>query len=162
MRLQNYDYSQNGMYFVTVCTQNRANLLADVETVGADPCVRPNTAGLMVERVLNKLCSKYQNIKIDCYCIMPNHIQFILFIHTDASTGGHMGPPLPEMVQWLKTQTTNEYIKLVKSGVLKPFDKHVWQRSFYEHVIRNENDLYETRRYIEGNPVNWIKDKYYG
>ena len=50
------------MYFVTVCTQNRANLLADVETVGADPCVRPNTAGLMVERVLNKLCSKYQNI----------------------------------------------------------------------------------------------------
>lgn len=93
---------------------------------------------------------------------MPNHIHFILFIHTDASTGGHAGPPLPEMVQWLKTQTTNEYIKLVKSGVLKPFDKHVWQRSFYEHVIRNENDLYETRRYIEGNPVNWIKDKYYG
>lgn len=93
---------------------------------------------------------------------MPNHIHFILFIHTDESTGGHMGPPLQEMVQWLKTQTTNEYIKLVKSGVLKPFDKHVWQRSFYEHVIRNENDLYETRRYIEGNPVNWIKDKYYG
>ena len=65
-------------------------------------------------------------------------------------------------MQWLKTQTTNEYIKMVRQGILEPFDKHVWQRSYFEHVVRGENDLYEIRKYIQDNPAKWVSDDYYG
>lgn len=159
LRLKNYDYSENGAYFVTVCTHNKANLLADVDIVGADPCVRPNIAGRMVLQKLYSLEQKFDNIILDYHCVMPNHIHFIIF--KCAQAGGHAGPPLQTVIQWFKTQTTNEYIKMVKSGILKPFDGRVWQRSYYEHVVRCEQDLNEIREYIEGNPINWIKDKYY-
>lgn len=161
LRLQEYDYSQNGLYFVTVCTHNRENLLADVIKVGADLCVRPNQAGLMVEHALHSINNIFPSVSLDYYCIMPNHIHFILFAHNERLSGGHAGPPLQDILRWLKTQTTNEYIKMVKNGILKPFDKHIWHRSYFDHVIRNENDLYETRKYIEHNPKKWILDKYY-
>ena len=159
LRLKDYDYSQNGAYFVTICTHKKANLLADVDIVGADLRVRPNIAGQMVLQKLNMLEQKFDGIILDYHCVMPNHIHFIIFNYAQA--GGHAGSPLQTVIQWFKTQTTNEYIKMVKSRILKPFDERVWQRSYYEHVVRCEQDLFEIRKYIEGNPINWIKDKYY-
>lgn len=159
LRLKHYDYTQNGAYFVTICTHNKANLFADFD-VGADPCVRPNIAGHMVMQKLKKLENKFENIILDYSCVMPNHIHFVLL--NCAQTGGHMGPPLQTVIQWFKTQTTNEYIKMVKCGILKPFEKRVWQRNYYEHIVRSERELNDIRKYIEGNPINWIKDKYYG
>ena len=176
IRLKSFDYSQSGAYFVTICTHNRRNLLASVYSVGANLCVRPNDAGLMMKEKLLEIENKYADARIDYYCVMPNHIHFILFKQTQP--GAHTGAPLredethhklphskstlPEIVKWFKTQTTNEYIKMVKQGKLLPFDEHVWQRNYYEHVIRNENDLYDIRKYIEENPLKWVFDKYYG
>ena len=90
-----------------------------------------------------KIEDKYPGVKIDSSCVMPDHVHAII-----ALTGGHMGPPLQEVVQWFKTQTTNEYIRQVRRGIVPPFEKHVWQRSYYDHITRNDFDLDETRKYI--------------
>ena len=82
---------------------------------------------------------------------MPDHLHFVLI-----KTGAHIGAPLQQIIKWFKTQTTNEYIKGVKNGLYEPFDKHLWQRGYYEHIIRNQQDLGEIRHYIENNPAKWV------
>lgn len=156
LRLPNYDYRQSGAYYVTICTHNREMLFGEVSYVGAHPCVRPSTAGSMIKDKLFSLEQKFDGVKIDYYCVMPNHVHFILL-----KQGAHMGAPLHEIIKWYKTQTTNEYIKLVKQGVLPPFHQHIWQRNYYEHVLRGENDLYEIRKYIKDNPARWFFDRFF-
>ncbi|MBQ5686241.1 MAG: transposase, partial [Ruminococcus sp.] len=99
---------------------------------------------------------KFYGLKIDYHCIMPNHLHFVI-----RKEGAHMGAPLHEIIKWYKTQTTNQYIRMVKESVLPPFDKHIWQRNYFEHVIRGEKDLYEIRKYIDNNPAKWFFDEYY-
>ncbi len=101
IRLKDYDYSQNGAYFVTICTHNRECLFGEI--VGANLCVRPNDPHIIIEKHIIELENKYKH----------------------------------EMIQWFKTQTTNEYIRGVKNNMFPPFDKHIWQRGYYEHIIRN-------------------------
>lgn len=110
----------------------------------------------MIQEKMFSLEERFPEVTIDYYCIMPNHIHFVLI-----KEGAHMGAPLHEIIKWFKTQTTNEYIKMVKQNLLPPFNKHVWQRNYFEHVIRGEKDLLEIRRYIENNPAKWFFDKYY-
>lgn len=85
---------------------------------------------------------------------MPDHVHFILAI-----TGAHAGAPLQEMIKWYKTQTTNAYIQQVRQGAFPAYEKHVWQRGYYDHVIRNDHDLDETRKYIRNNPLKWTFEK---
>ncbi len=121
-----------------------------------------------------RLNEKYDNIKIDDYVIMPNHIHFILIIDNNLffanvgadlcvcpNEGEHTGSPLPRIIQWFKTMTTNEYIRNVKNGIAIPFDEKLWQRNYYEHIIRNDKKLYEIRTYIQNNPLKWNLDEYY-
>jgi REP element-mobilizing transposase RayT len=105
---------------------------------------------------------------------MPNHIHGIISIapssgqtHRFAPTksGERIGSPLRKptlgkIVQWFKTMTTNEYIKSVRTRSIKPFQEKLWQRNYYEHVIRNENDLDSVRKYIVDNPSKWEEDEY--
>lgn len=156
LRMPCFDYSSDGAYFVTICAHKRMNLFGRISVVGADPCVRPSAAGKMLEEMLFRIESKYKGVFVDYYCVMPNHIHFILI-----REGGHAGPPLQQIMQWYKTQTTNAYIHLVRRGAVRPFDKKVWQRTYYEHVVRNEDELNEIRKYIIDNPMQWIYDKYY-
>lgn len=167
IRLKEYDYSRPGYYFVTVCTHERQRLFSN--WVGAHPCVRPPVNGNFIVDRLYDMEQKYPNVRMDEWCIMPDHIHMILIITGDSDPpGAHMGAPLrcgmiplskpgtvglSEMIKWYKTQTTNEYIRQVRAGILPPFQKHVWQRGYYEHVIRNDEDLAETRRYIQNNPL---------
>ena len=156
LRLKNFDYSENNAFFITICTYNRNRLFGKVEktTVGATLCGRPNNPHKMVEKRLFEIPNKFSNTKIDYYVIMPDHIHFILFIE-----GDHTGSPLQDIIGWFKTMTTNDYIKGVKNKLYEPFNKHFWQRNYFEHVIRNENDLFECRKYIEQNLLKWIIDK---
>ena len=161
IRLPNYDYSTGGAYFVTICTYEHRKTLCTIKesqplSVGAHPCVRPSPIGIVSENRLWDLEEKFSGITLDHFVIMPNHIHFVLFFE-----GAHAGAPLHEVVKWYKTQTTNDCIRMVKNGTIPPFNKHIWQRNYYEHVIRGEKDLYETRKYIENNPVKWTTDKYY-
>lgn len=156
LRLKNFDYSQNNAFFITICIHNRNRLLGEVKetSVGATLCGRPNYPHKMIEKWLFEIQNKYLNTKIDYYVIMPDHIHFILFIE-----GDHTGSPLQDIIGWFKTMTTNDYIKGVKNKLYEPFNKHFWQRDYFEHVIRNENDLFECRKYIEQNLLKWIIDK---
>ena len=152
-RLKDYDYSNNGAYFITICTNERENLF-EMSTVGNDLCVVPSNVpqNQIVEKWLIKLQNKF-NISIDKYVIMPDHIHFILIINTER----HIGRSLPDMMQWFKTMTTNEYIKLVKKNILKPFNQKLWQKSYYDHIIRDENDYITKWNYIQNNPLKWIE-----
>ncbi len=156
IRLTNYNYASNGRYFVTICTHNRQCILGNI--VGDNLCVVPSNAHSLTEKWLKELEIKYKNITIDKYIIMPNHVHFILFINT---TGEHIGSPLHTMIQWYKTQTTNAYITAVKENQLAPFHKHIWQRRYYEHIIRNEKEYQEIWQYIDTNPIKWKEDCYY-
>lgn len=155
IRLKNYDYSQCNAYFITICTYNRANLFKKA-IVGSHLCVRPNDidpSKAIIFKWLNELEHKYQNLIIDEFVIMPDHIHFIIFNLGVNNKGVHIGTPLPEIIKWFKTQTTNDYIKLVKRGKFPPFDKHIWQRNYYEHIISNTKDYEKICKYIYENPL---------
>ena len=150
-RLENYDYSQEGAYFITLCTHNRQNLfILEGNRVGNDLCVVPPLQNEIIRKWIKETESKFQNIKFEKYVIMPDHIHFIVNI-----TERHTGRSLREIMQFFKTMTTNDYIKNVKNGKLKPFDKKLWQKSYYDHIIRNQDDYNEKWEYIENNPKKW-------
>ena len=175
IRLKGYDYSKAGAYFITICTQNRECILGKI----IDQSLVLNDAGMMVEKWWMELNKKYPEIMTDEFVIMPNHFHGIIQIMnpTDSTCahpnnhivgadlrvcpndqGGHTGPPLHGVIQWFKTMTTNEYIRNVKESGWKPFPGKLWQRNFYEHIIRNDRRLNTIRKYIKNNPFHWEFD----
>ena len=147
-RLKNYDYSQEGCYFVTLCTHNRQNLFVlEQSRVGNDLCVVPFLQNEIIHKWIKETENKFQNIKFEKYVIMPDHLHFIVNIKER-----HIGRSLRDIMQFFKTMTTNDYIKNIKNGNLKPFDKKIWQKSYYDHIIRNQDDYNEKWDYIENNP----------
>ncbi|MCK4396605.1 transposase [candidate division WOR-3 bacterium] len=162
IRLNGFDYSQEGLYFVTICTNNQVCFLGEVlndEMVLTD-------AGRLVEKWWLKLPDKFPNIELDYYVVMPNHFHGIISIVgadpcvcPDNLTGEHAGSPLHSIMQWFKTMSTNEYIRGVKQLGWMPFNKKFWQRSYYEHIIRNEKELNRIREYIQNNPLKWELDR---
>lgn len=178
IRLKGRDYSQSGAYYMTICTQNRLCLFGNV--INKEMIL--NDAGNMIEKWWFELPNKFSSVELDCFIIMPNHIHGILFINNndgtvgvdlrvypnDAKTiiqGRHIGLPLPThfptIMQWLQTMITNEYIRNVKNNDWPPFNGKLFQRNYYEHIIRDENDLNRIRQYIINNPANWEKDENY-
>jgi predicted nucleic acid-binding protein len=172
LRLHDYDYSQNGAYFVTICCQNKASLFGEI--INGE--VRLNDAGKMVERWWHELANKFPTIELDEFITMPNHFHGIIVIvgadlrvcpdTNQQSTEGkekqgeHVGSPLQraalgEIVQWFKTMTTNEYIRGVREKNWESFYKRLWQRNYYEHIIRDAESLDSTRLYIQTNPAQW-------
>ncbi len=152
IRLKKYDYSQAGAYFVTICTQNRESPLDNF------------AARSMVQKWWDKLPTKFTEIQTDEFVIMPNHIHGIIFITPEGQSHGTAPtslrePTLGKIMQWFKTMTTNEYIKAIRKNQVEPFSERLWQRNYYEHVIRNENDLNDIRQYIINNPTNWEEDE---
>ena len=148
LRLQDFDYSSNGAYFVTICTQDKVCRFWN----GNEPAL--NHQGEMVLYWLKEISCRFSGVWLDSYAIMPNHVHLLVFLsQTDTS--------LTEIVAWLKTMTTNEYIRSVREGRFPTFEKRLWQRSYYEHVIRNETDFTEIRKYISENPLKWKLDRLY-
>ena len=141
-RLKNYDYGTPGSYFVTLCTQNKKHIF-EIESVGNDLCVVPCLQNQIVHKWIKETENKFDNIKIDKYVIMPNHIHLIISI-----TERHAGRSLQDAMRFFKTMSTNEYIKNVNKGLLLPFDKKLWQKSYFDHVIRNKQDFKEIWKYI--------------
>ncbi|MCL2341773.1 MAG: transposase [Firmicutes bacterium] len=148
-RLKNYNYSGNGYYFITICTQYRLNLFGEIK----DNQVVLNTAGKMINNWYLNIKRKFKEIALDKYVIMPNHIHGIIIIN---STKDEIS--LFRIIQWFKTMTTNEYIRGVRSKTYKPFEKRLWQESYYDHIIHNKENYLRIQKYIMDNPILWNKD----
>ncbi len=213
IRLKGYDYSQAGLYFVTICTKNRECLFGNVRNgemilndagktiekwyyelenkfpdiqcdemiimpnhfhciiknvgtdigahvgadVGADLCVCPKQ---ITEKHTNKILDEHTNKILDEHTnkILDEHTNKILDKHINDVEGEHIGSPLHRVVQWFKTMSTNEYIRGVKTKKWKPFDGKLWQRNYWEHIIRNENSYHNISNYIINNPKKWDID----
>ncbi|MCL6525152.1 MAG: hypothetical protein K6T34_10915 [Thermoflavifilum sp.] len=164
IRLKGYDYSQAGACFITICTQNRLCLLGNV----VNEKMVLNDAGRMIENWYFQLENKFPDILCDEYVIMPNHFHAIIInVGADLRVcpdqmGEHTGSPLPRVVQWFKTMTTHDYIRGVKQHGWQPFAGKLWQRNYWERIIRDENELTRIRQYILHNPIHWEMDKNYG
>ena len=160
IRLKGYGYSQAGAYFVTICAQNRECLFGEI----LDGEMALNDAERMVEKWYRELENKFADIVCDQCAIMPNHIHFVIQTGVGADlrvcpdTGEHIGSPLHTVIQWFKTMTTNEYIRGVKQNGWSTFPGKLWQRNYYEHIVRDENELNRIREYIVNNPMQWEMD----
>jgi putative transposase len=166
IRLRGYDYTQPGAYFVTICTQNRAYLfgqMVDGEMVLSD-------GGRMVQTVWDEMPVHYEGVAIETFIVMPNHIHGIIVL-VGAATGGRppsgqaqgpaptIGISLPDVVQRFKTMTTKRYVDGVRQRRWPPFPGRLWQRGYYEHIIRDEESLDRIRQYIDDNPAQWELDR---
>lgn len=159
-RLKDYDYSQNGAYFITICTKDRKPILSTIEnrttTVGeglAPPETKLTDYGKIIETELLKLEQRYIYLKIDKYVIMPNHIHLLLQLDNEAG-GASPSPTISDIICAFKSLSIKECKKRSQAGIL-------FQRSFYDHIIRDEYDYQNIWQYIESNPMNWEKDKFY-
>ena len=149
-RLPAYDYSENGAYFITFCTKGHVPLLSHVVAGESPntPCKTVMTSiGLAVDEAIKAIAEHYCGIHTAKYVIMPNHVHMLLCIEKAENAG----PSVSRIIKELKTRVT------------KQVGAAIWQKSFYDHIIRNWED-YETRyRYIDNNPANWLlrRDEYY-
>ena len=154
IRLQNHDYSSPGAYFVTICTVDRRCILSDIRR--GDPCGRPSLIlteyGKIVEHCL-KQAERLDAVRLEPHVIMPNHIHFICTIDHPRATA-RVAPTLGRIVGALKSLSANRCREEGLMGKL-------WQRGYYEHVVRNEEDLRQIWDYIESNPSKWVEDRYY-
>ena len=152
LRLPDYDYSAPGAYFVTICTRDRRCILSDV-TVGAaisrPPEVRLTRYGEIVDLAIRNIPSVYPSVSVDHYVIMPNHIHLILQIH--CVEDGRM----------ISAPTISTVVGQMKRWISRQAGTALWQKSYHEHVIRNENDYRDIWEYIENNPIRWAEDRYY-
>ena len=153
-RLKNYDYSTPGSYFITICTHQKRSILSTV--CRGDPCGRPRanltSNGEIVVRCLQKTEALY-HIELTPYVIMPNHVHFICTLSPQRATA-RVAPTVGRVVGALKSISAN----LCREAGLQ---SKLWQRSYYEHIIRNDTDYREIAEYIANNPARWAEDRFH-
>ena len=150
-RLKGYDYSQSGLYFVTICTHNKEMLLGDI--VGAAigrPHVALTLLGEFVEEGIAHISKRYTQVECKHHVVMPNHIHLIVSIQGVDACGRPMAAP-----------TLSRVLNQFKGYVSKQAGFSLWQKGFYEHIIRNEQSYLEICQYIEENPSRWAEDSYF-
>jgi REP element-mobilizing transposase RayT len=151
IRLKGYDYSQVGAYFVTICINHRRSLLGNIQ----EGIMYPSPAGEMVQTVWDEIPTHYQGIDIDAFVLMANHIHGIIILEPNCSM------KLGDVVHRFKSLTTTKYRYGVYEKEWPAFEKRLWQRNYYEHIIRNEKSCDRLREYIRDNPILWEVDTFH-
>ena len=149
-RIPGYDYSANGAYFITICTHEKKVLFGPV---GAD-----SISARMIKRTFLEIIQKYPHVESPIFTVMPNHFHAIITIQR---ADMESAPTISEIIQSFKRYSTLEYIRYVKAGVIPAFNNQIWQRSFHDHVIRDEAGYLKIWNYIDGNPSKWEEDCFY-
>ncbi len=160
LRLQGYDYSIPGAYFLTFCTYNRKNILSQIVGKAYEPPVlQLSPCGKIVDKLINGIPSHFCSM-VDKYVIMPNHVHLLIMITEEDVQRAIRESPLrgrsivSKMVGYIKMNASKEIHQLFG-------DVSVWQRGFYDHIIRGRQDYDEIAKYIEENPIRWELDKLY-
>ena len=170
IRLQGYDYSQNGAYYVTMCVENRHEILGQIVGSGfhARPCENPmqplvelTDIGIEIQKTIDYICNNDQRIEIPKYVIMPNHVHLIILLKTvghdhDASTVGHGSPTLQSVVGRIKSYTAKRWSEICGEKY-----QTFWQYCFHDHIIRSKEEYWQKWLYIDENPAKWAEDRYY-
>ena len=141
VRLQNFDYNQNGYYFITICTKEKQKRLCKI--VGDDAHIVPLPYGIITEKYIKSI------IGIEKYVIMPNHIHLIIKIDSGTMWASSPTKSIPQLIRSFKTLTTKE------------IGKSIFQRSYHDHIIRDQNDYLKIWNYIDTNPAKWNEDYFY-
>jgi len=173
IRLQGYDYSQDGAYFITVCTHNRVPLFGEI----VDGVMVLNTASQIVEKCWCAIPEHFPQVTLDEFVVMPNHVHGIITVGANNHLPQHYLPlpsdetPIqsnepPRPLQHGTSRTIGSMVRGFKIGVTRWFrantDIHaVWQRNYYEHIIRNEDAYLAIAEYIQTNPQRWETDTYH-
>ena len=165
LRLKHYDYSLEGMYFVTMCTEDRRCLFGHVVGAGpsAGPKVQFNEIGSMVESIWYQIPDHYPGVEIDEFIVMPNHLHGIIRLMPSDGRPQGAAPTfgLPGIIQRFKSLTTTRYRHGVKQSNWPPFSGRLWQRGYHDRIIRNESELNKIGQYIVDNPAKWEEDPEY-
>ena len=164
-RLQDYDYSQTGYYLVTICTQDRINYFGEIEQVR----MQLNDIGQIVTDCWQGIPEHFHDTALDEFIVMPNHIHGIViikgndFLRDDGDGVGNNDRCSLRNARnmQLLPKIISQYKSSVTRMIRKQWNNHSfgWQKSFYDHVIRNNEDLHRVRTYIQNNPLNWELDK---
>lgn len=171
IRLLGYDYSQEGLYFITICCQDKKNIFGKID----GGMVILNRVGKIAEAEWLKTEQIRQNVELGEFVIMPNHIHAIIIINNDESVGANRIRPVDKEQKGVcntplrsPSQTVGAIIRGYKSAVTKQIKEKydvknisIWQRNYYEHIIRNSISFQNISDYIKSNPENWIQDDYY-
>ncbi len=176
IRLKDFDYSLGGGYFLTICTQERENLFGEINNGE----MQLNAAGRMVLDVWTGLPNYHTGFEMDEFVVMPNHVHGIIILTEPVGAGlrarpvAKTPPPprptgqprrvaptitLPDVVHHFKSYTTAQYRKNVAKRNWPPFPGKLWQRNYYEHIIRTEKTANRIRQYIAANPFRWEFDR---
>ncbi len=155
MRLSGFDYSTAGCYFVTICTYNGKHLFGDGEQL--------SEIGTIIDEEIKNIPTHYSDVKIDNYVVMPNHVHILLTIGCDALPNNDE-TVLKEITGKSEHHKLDRVIGLFKAGATRRIhqyepDLKIWQKSYFDHIIKNKQDYNETWDYIDANPIRW-KIKY--
>lgn len=175
VRLKDYDYSQTGVYFVTICTHDRSRLFGNI---AADGEMRCNAYGEIVYQEWGRLQELRQNVELDAFVVMPNHVHGIVVIW--AEDDGQTGRTDSQRATWARRasplqrpagvlpDSLGAIVGGYKSAVTREINRRrdtpgasVWQRSYHDVIVRNEAMLNELRQYVISNPAQWAEDRYY-
>lgn len=151
-RLPNYNYSQEGIYHITLCSKNKYGYFSTIQPGNnfSPPSVHLTAFGMIVEKYIHGIGHTYPNVTVDKYVIMPNHVHLLLFIDSNENKQeNRQNEIIPFLISTLKRMTNKEA------------ETNLWQRGYFDHVIRNKQDYFSVWQYIEDNPVKWIYDDYY-
>jgi putative transposase len=177
IRLKGYDYSQSGAYYVTIVAYERECLFGQV--INGE--MRLNQFGQIVQRAWFDLPNHYPHVQLDAFCIMPNHVHAVILLNDDGRGGSIGKTPVPDMIisgkdplpdgtqtrpyVGIKRHPLSEIVRAFKSFSARRINAlrrtpgiPVWQRNYYEHIIRDDEDYKRICSYIESNIDNWATD----
>ena len=146
IRLKDFDYSSSNMYYITICTEDRRKLLGKIhENSNAHMILAPY--GQIVKKHIDQI-ENYYNVTVSKYIIMPNHIHLLILVEAKSGELPRQTMMIPKMIAAFKKFTSKE------------IGFNLWQKSYYDHIIRNETDYREIWEYIDENPAKWALDEY--
>ncbi|MGN0542256.1 MAG: transposase [Acutalibacteraceae bacterium] len=155
-RLKGYDYSENGVYFITICVQNKEHILSKIVVGEGSPLPKLTAYGQIVDKNIRQINERYPTVFVEKYVVMPNHIHLLAEIYGEPFGTGDPSPTINSVIAWMKYQTAKQINAMRKTPGVR-----VWQRSFYDHIVRGQQDYDEIWQYIDENPIRWSKDCFY-